>query len=105
MKKINTKGKCIEKKYNENLDFKNQKLWKASLKYKENEQFRISLKENNKAKYQNDLTFRNKARLMSKNRSRAQYNDLDHRKKVLNKANLKYRTDTKYREKIKQKGV
>lgn len=81
------KREMYRKKYNENLDFKNQKLWKASLKYKENEKFRISLKESNKTKYQNDQTFRDKARLMSKNRSRAQYNDPDHRKKVLNKAN------------------
>ncbi|XP_052695810.1 uncharacterized protein LOC128174255 [Crassostrea angulata] len=104
-KKNQYKREMYRKKYNENLDFKNQKLWKASLKYKENEKFRISLKESNKTKYQNDQTFRDKARLMSKNKSRAQYNDPDHRKKVLNKANSNYRTDPTYREKIKQKAV
>lgn len=49
-KKRQYKREMYRKKYNENSDFKKQKLKNASQRYKEDDEFRISLKENNKKK-------------------------------------------------------
>ncbi|XP_065942676.1 uncharacterized protein [Magallana gigas] len=100
-KKRQYKRERYRKKYNENSEFREQKLAYASQRYQEGDEFRISLKE----RYQNDEAFQDKIRFKSMVRSRAQYNQKDHREKVLRKANCQYRTDAIHRENIKQKSV
>lgn len=98
---LHYKREMYRRKYEDNPEFRNEKLEKASLRYKSDAQFRNSSKKNNRVRYQTDALYRD----LKKLKGRVIYKEHANKERMLRQAKQKYRNDTEYRENIKRKGI
>lgn len=64
-KRLQYKRKMYNRKYEENEEFRNQKLKKDVLRYKMDECLRMSLNEKNKERYRTDVSYKTKTKMRS----------------------------------------
>lgn len=101
-KRLQYKRKMYNRKYEENEEFRNQKLKKDVLRYKMDECLRMSLNEKNKERYRTDVSSKTKTKMRSTEKYR---NDGVHRQSMKERSTQKYRNDDNYRQRKKTRSV